>query len=265
MNVFISYALEDKVEAGQLHERLSLLGFKCFLAHRDMLPGTKWRDEIVSEIKSANVFIPILTEKAVGSAWVQQESGMAHLLHESRKPILIIPLTVNCDKPPGCLSEYQSIRADAKYWGLSGKVKMEDGLVATLAAKIIQQCKTPEAIKGSSIRRLASASTRDAEYILQVLHAANTLSYNEFLETIVACTHTFAVTSSDKGIRFLDKLREIHLAELNQDPIALKTWNKICKRYKAWKDEEQRRLEELIRKSVEGQKKRIAVVRLPVV
>lgn len=67
MKVFISYSTEDKKEARQLHDRLGLLGFKCFLAHQDIPKGVKWQDAIVQNLKAARVFIPILTEWALSS------------------------------------------------------------------------------------------------------------------------------------------------------------------------------------------------------
>lgn len=243
MKVFISYSVEDKKEAGQLYDRLTLLGFTCFLAHRDIPKGAKWQDTIIDELKASNVFIPILTEKALSSAWAQQECGMAHFLRINKKNILIIPLTVDRNDPPGCLAVYQAIRADTQYWGFSSKVRMDDELVMRLALEILKQTPNPEQIKDELIDDLRSASWRETEYLLEFLYRSGVQSH-EFLKIIAACGINSVAASSDRAMGYLFNLLRAHEENVNLDPAVVKVWNQLYRKYEARKREEQLRAEE---------------------
>lgn len=257
MKVFISYSLDDRNEAGQLCDRLNLIGFNCFLAHADIPKGAEWHNEIIGNLKTANVFIPILTEKAMESPWVMQECGMAHLLRVNRRPLLIIPLMVDRDDPPGCISIYQSIRVGTKFWSF-GKVKMEDELTLRLAAEIIKQTLEPEMLHADAIRNLRGASWDRAQYIVQFLYQTKRLTYHEFIDVIANCSHNFAVAMSDVAMSRMFRFLEWHRAELEKNRAATNAWNQIYKRYKARKDEERRQHEEMLRTIRESQKKRLA-------
>lgn len=244
MKVFISHANEDKHEASVLHDRFGLIGLACFLAHRDISIGTKWRDEIVRELKASDVFIPILTVKALASAWVHQECGMAHLLRTNKKSIRIIPLIVACDAPPGCISEYQAVKAGTKFLGWSDKVKMEDELTLILAAEIVRQSAAPETIRASAVANLRGTNWNNAQYILQFLYQTKELTYGEFVDIISACRYNFAVAASDAAMWYMFRFLEWHKSAIDQDPSTVKAWNEIYHRYDARKKEESRLLEE---------------------
>ncbi|MDX6768933.1 MAG: toll/interleukin-1 receptor domain-containing protein [Elusimicrobiota bacterium] len=254
MKVFISHAHEDRQEAAVLHDRLSLLGCECFLAHRDLPGGSKWRDEIVRELKSSDVFIPILTTSALGSAWVHQECGMAHLLRANKRPILIVPVLVGCDAPPGCIAEYQAVKANKQYLGLSDKVKMTDELTLKLAGEIMAASSAPEQLRGAAVASARGAAWNSVEYIVQFLHQTDSLTYSEFVDLIAACRYNFAVASTDKAMWYIFRFLEKHKAEIDRDPAAVKAWNEIYAQYDKRKKDEARRAEEARRESEERQK-----------
>ena len=71
--VFISYASEDAAVANSIVENLEQHGINCWIAPRDVTPGSQYADEIVGAINHAKVFVLVLSEHAVASAHVGRE------------------------------------------------------------------------------------------------------------------------------------------------------------------------------------------------
>ena len=92
MNVFISYADEDK----QLGEYIKCLFEKnnatAFLSHISLILGEDWKENILENLREADLFLVILTKNSVNSVAVMHEIGGA--LASNKK---IIPVVFNID------------------------------------------------------------------------------------------------------------------------------------------------------------------------
>jgi hypothetical protein len=84
---FVSYASQDAAVANSLVEALEQQGVRCWIAPRDVIPGSLYADDIVRAINSASVFVLVLSEHAVGSAHVGKEIERAS---SKRRPIIAI-------------------------------------------------------------------------------------------------------------------------------------------------------------------------------
>jgi hypothetical protein len=104
LKAFLSYSTRDKRLAGKIKERLSSWGVDVFMAHEDLVPSSEWQDEIVKNLSSCDVFIPILTGSYRLSDWTDQESGMA--ISRSR---VVVPLNITRN-PHGFLGKYQACK-----------------------------------------------------------------------------------------------------------------------------------------------------------
>jgi TolB-like protein len=71
--VFVSYASQDAAVANAVVENLERYGIKCWIAPRDVTPGSQYADEIVGAINDAKVLILVLSENAVSSPHVGRE------------------------------------------------------------------------------------------------------------------------------------------------------------------------------------------------
>ena len=101
--IFISYAVKDKVLAGNLKQELEKIGLTVFLAHDDIEPTAKWRDKIISELKSSSTFIALRTKNYLGRPYTEQECGFALALNKR-----ILTLCVDTgSKDMGFCSEFQ--------------------------------------------------------------------------------------------------------------------------------------------------------------
>ncbi len=73
IDVFISYASADSAVAESVCESLERAGVACWMAPRDVTPGTFYADEIVHAIDAAKALVLILSQNAAASAHVLRE------------------------------------------------------------------------------------------------------------------------------------------------------------------------------------------------
>src|SRR5271165_6518899 len=85
--VFISYASHDTAVAQKLCLALEAAGFSCWIAPRDVVPGTLYADGIVGAIDESRVLVLILSKEAVASAHVGKELERAT---SKRHPIIAL-------------------------------------------------------------------------------------------------------------------------------------------------------------------------------
>jgi len=72
-DVFISYASQDAAVANAVVEALERSGIACWIAPRDVTPGTFYGDEIVHAIDAAKASVLILSQNAAASQHVLRE------------------------------------------------------------------------------------------------------------------------------------------------------------------------------------------------
>ena len=99
-DVFISYSTPDKPAADAACATLEAAGIRCWIAPRDILPGTEYGESIVSAIESAKLFVLIFSGNANASRQVRLEVERA-----VSKEITIIPVRIE-DVLPSKTLEY---------------------------------------------------------------------------------------------------------------------------------------------------------------
>lgn len=102
-SVFVSYAIEDKQLARKFKTFLEKEGLTVFLAHEDIEPTAKWRDRIISDLKTSSVFIALRTKSYSKKQYTEQECGFALALD---KKILSLCIGTKASEMGFC-SEYQ--------------------------------------------------------------------------------------------------------------------------------------------------------------
>jgi len=104
----MSYKHEDREMAGEFKLNLELFGFSVFLAHEDIEASKDWPEVILHELRSTDVFIPLLTSRYKESQYTDQETGVA-----IGRGLPIIPLKVDID-PYGFLDKTQAQKVDSE-------------------------------------------------------------------------------------------------------------------------------------------------------
>jgi hypothetical protein len=117
VRVFMSYTTEDKELAGGFKKSLENVGLEVFLAHEDINASSDWPKTILENLKSTDIFMPLITENFHNSFWTDQESGVA--LSENK---LIFPIAIDGRMPYGFLGGIQAFKHNSQYPISAGKI-----------------------------------------------------------------------------------------------------------------------------------------------
>jgi TolB-like protein/tetratricopeptide (TPR) repeat protein len=124
IGVFISYASQDTAVANAVVETLERNGVRCWIAPRDVIPGSHYADGIMLAISGAKALVLILSESALASKHVGKEVERA-----SSKGLRIIALRTD-DAPLTPAFEY--------FLSESQWIDVGVGGVAAVAAKLVE-------------------------------------------------------------------------------------------------------------------------------
>lgn len=97
-HVFISHSSEDRTWADAACEVLERRKMKCWIAPRDITPGTEWGAAIVDGIDRSRVMVLIFSANANQSAQVRREVERA-----IAKSVPILPLRIEDIRPQGAM------------------------------------------------------------------------------------------------------------------------------------------------------------------
>jgi hypothetical protein len=104
-SIWIScYSNKDRKAVASLKRCLEGIGFEVFVAHEDMEPRTEWKNEILMNLQTSDVFVPFLPKHFRRSKWVDQETRIAFASSK-----LIVPLQVDI-LPYGFIGKYQALK-----------------------------------------------------------------------------------------------------------------------------------------------------------
>ena len=202
--------------AGRLKRSLEHYGVRAFLAHEDIIPGKKWTNEIMNELKSCDIFVPILTTRSKGSVYVNQEIGF--VLAGKAK---IIPLRIDVD-PFGFISETQGMKP------ITTTVRTQDGWSQEIdsnssawliVGKIMQDAQLRDALKRSVVYDMHnSRSFEETRSKTRVLECFSEFGQNEVRELASAATSNRQIFEEEyKGKKFLRLFFENHRRYLTDD------------------------------------------------
>jgi hypothetical protein len=110
VQVFLSYAREDKAEVEDLYQKLSDAGFKPWMAEKDILPGERWKSSIQRAIRSSDLFLVCLsTNSATKRGFLQKEIRDALEIWQEKleSDIYLIPVRLEDCEVPEALRDFQ--------------------------------------------------------------------------------------------------------------------------------------------------------------
>ena len=99
-DVFITYSADDKAVADAVCATLESGNIRCWIAPRDVLPGTEWAEALIDAIDESHVVVLVLSFASNSSPQVIREVGRA-----ASKGIPIIPLRID-DVTPSKAMEF---------------------------------------------------------------------------------------------------------------------------------------------------------------
>jgi hypothetical protein len=99
-DVFISYASKDKIVADAVCARLEAAGIRCWIAPRDIVPGTSYGEAIIDAIHGAKVMVLVFSSSSNTSAHIPKEVERA-----VSNGVTILPFRIE-DVAPGKSLDY---------------------------------------------------------------------------------------------------------------------------------------------------------------
>ncbi len=102
-DIFISHSVVDKDLANYLCNAFEANGLSCWIAPRNIVPGTEWADSITNAISDCAVLLVVYSKNSLRSSQVAKEIGMA-----DRKRKYIIPYKIDDTEPEGAFDYYLS-------------------------------------------------------------------------------------------------------------------------------------------------------------
>lgn len=102
-DIFISHSVVDKELANYLCNAFEANGLSCWIAPRNIVPGTEWADSITNAISNCAVLLVVYSKNSLRSSQVAKEIGMA-----DRKHKYIVPYKIDDSEPEGAFDYYLS-------------------------------------------------------------------------------------------------------------------------------------------------------------
>ncbi|MGC9336440.1 MAG: TIR domain-containing protein [Anaerolineae bacterium] len=102
-DVFVSYSHKDKPIADAVVAGIEQKGVRCWIAPRDLTPGTSWGDAIMVAIEASRILVVILSKNSNQSRQVvrEVERAVAH-------GVIIIPFRIEEIDPTGAMAYFLS-------------------------------------------------------------------------------------------------------------------------------------------------------------
>lgn len=95
-SAFISYSHADKEFAGWLHRKLEDRGIRCWLDHKNMIPGERILDAVGEAITSHERILLCCSESSLESWWVKDEVRKTQEIErQSKTDLRIIPILLD--------------------------------------------------------------------------------------------------------------------------------------------------------------------------
>jgi hypothetical protein len=72
-DVFISYSSQDKPVADAICNGLESCGIRCWIAPRDILPGSSYGEALMKAIEGCRILVVVFSSRSNGSRFVERE------------------------------------------------------------------------------------------------------------------------------------------------------------------------------------------------
>jgi len=102
-DAFISYSREDKLMADAACGALETAGIRCWIAPRDISPGSEWGAAIIDAIDHSAVMVLIFSSNANESRQIRRE-----VEHAVSKGVTIVPVRIDQAEPTRSLAYFMA-------------------------------------------------------------------------------------------------------------------------------------------------------------
>jgi hypothetical protein len=147
-DVFISHSEKDKIFADATCAALESHGVRCWIAPRDVLPGTEWSEAIVEAIEQCRLMVLVFSSHANSSKFVKNEVERA-----VSRGICVIPIRIE-DVP---MTKSLELFVSTRHW--------LDAMTAPLQAHLDRLSETVHTLLGATVPLSGEAADLTAHAI----------------------------------------------------------------------------------------------------
>lgn len=160
--IFVSHARQDAALAQRLAADLEARGYPIWIAPDSIRPGEKWVEAISRGLEESGVFVVLLTEHAVASRWVRDETNVAiELRNEGR--VEFVPLQVRACRLPALWRAYQRIPFRSYDRGLAQLLASLSGAPPAVEVTETQEAVEPRPRRLAEPEKSASRPARSSD------------------------------------------------------------------------------------------------------
>ncbi|WP_447599806.1 TRAFs-binding domain-containing protein [Nitrospira sp. Nam80] len=118
-HVFISYRSTDRKWADQLITRLEGIGFKVFIDHRELVPGTQLANTLQKALATCKSAVVIMSSGWLASPWCQEEGNVLLKRSIETPSFHVVPVRIDKSQPPAMW--------DGRFWLDFSDSKLPEG------------------------------------------------------------------------------------------------------------------------------------------
>ncbi len=148
--VFISYAQQDRGIAEAIGRALESRGHRCWIAPRDIAPGSDWAEQIVGAIQSARLMVLVFSPASNASPQVRREVERA-----VARDLPVVPFRIRDTVPTGSLEYF--LGTSQWFDAFAGPI---DAQIERLATFVDEPTSLPGPVARSEPPRAATNSAR---------------------------------------------------------------------------------------------------------
>jgi hypothetical protein len=152
-DVFISYSHQDKTTADAVCSALEAAGIRCWIAPRDVAPGTNWAAALVDAINHCHAMVLVFSSGSNQSKQIHREVERAF-----EREVPVIPFRIENVSPEDSLAYYMG----PVHWldALTPPLESHLKRLVTSVSTLLQQDRTPEK-QSATVAVMAAQSAAD--------------------------------------------------------------------------------------------------------
>jgi len=144
-DVFISHSSKERQVADDLCALLEKADIPCWIAPRNIVPGSHWQASIAQAVRNARLFVLLFSENSNDSEHVARELALA-----DKNQVPILPIKIDASTPTNILEYYLSV---CHWLDTSGRTlqEMENEIVKTVSRYLRRKVPEAQAVQEQTV------------------------------------------------------------------------------------------------------------------
>ena len=206
IQVFFSHSTKDKKRVQDVADFFDDTLFEIFVAHRDIIVSSVWRNEILNHLRKCDVLVSFLTNNFRASEWTDQEVGVAI----GRGSVPIVGLQFS-RKPYGFIEQYQCVNC---------RTMAPRDIAQSIMKAILLGFPNSERVRSSFFESLVSSNSFDKSIMFSnLLIEIPVLSEQEIRKTVLGACKNDQIYNSPRTVSNISSILEQNRTRISEQLI----------------------------------------------